>query len=92
MNTACFYMTEMIQMQYGFGFGERDADFTVGLEYVTEALHSYALRRKVFEVSRAVTVEDVLQAASCAREDRHAAVTYVQELKIFRNLVRFGEM
>ena len=94
MNTACFYITEMIQMQYGIGFGDLGPDpkpdSMIDLEYVTQALQAYALRRKIFEASKAITVEDVLQAASCAREDRHAVVTYSHDRKLFKNLVKFG--
>ena len=90
MNANCFYLSEMMQIQYGIGFGVPGAsEAEVDVDFVMECMQSYAAYRKIFEASKTVTPEDVLQAASNVREDRNAVVKFCVELKIFRNLKRF---
>ena len=89
MSANCFYLSEMIQIEYGIGLGQAAAGESVDMEHVTESLRSYADHHKVFEASKVVTPEDVLQAAQNVREGSNAVVTFCKELKVFRNLKRF---
>ena len=83
MNAMCCYLSEMLHMEFGIRL---QVDASVDICQITEAVAAYSRHRLVFNPPESILPEEVLMAASDAREDKDRAVTYCSVSKLFRHM------